>query len=140
MGKVLEKIENIELLEGIRVFQTNWIKSGSGICLPGIGIFIHSDIPEFAKKRIIQHEFGHYLDYKSGLDGDRKRLLGSYLLGFYVLIGIPSFLNLISGVNRLPMFSGDHRTYWTEIRANRLAKTHFGNYLANDFDRYFPIA
>ena len=128
------------MLEGIRVFQTRWIKSGSGICLPGIGIFIHSDIPENGKKRIVQHEFGHFLDYKFGLDGDRKKLLGSFLLGFYFLIGLPSLLNLIGGINRFPIFSGDHRIFWTEIRANRLAKAHFGNNLAVDFDRFFPVA
>ncbi|HSF53929.1 MAG TPA: hypothetical protein VLA71_09270 [Algoriphagus sp.] len=136
---MIKEIKNIALVEGIRIFQTRWIKSGSGICLPEIGIFIHSEIPDHAKKRIIQHEFGHYLDYKNGFEGERKKLLGSYLLGFYILIGIPSLLNLVPGFNRLPVFSGDHRTFWTEIRANRLSKSHFGRFLADDFDRFFPV-
>lgn len=136
----MKRIHGIENIRGISVFQTSWIVPGSGICLPGIGIFIHSGIPKASRKRIIQHEFGHYLDYKFGVDGDRKKLLGSYQLGFYLEIGLPSLLNLVWGVNRMPAFSGEHRTYWTEIRANRLAKAHFGNSLAQDFDRFFPVA
>jgi hypothetical protein len=133
-----QEIKNIPKLNGIRVFQTTWIRSGSGICLPVIGIFIHSKIPERTKKRIIQHEYGHFLDYKFGLDGDRKKLLGSALLGFYFLIGIPSLFNLIPVINQIPAFAGRHQFYWTELRANRLAKAHFGDLIAEDFDRYFP--
>lgn len=120
------------------MYQTPWMLRGSGICLPGIGIFIHSSIPEKAKLGIIQHEYGHFLDYKFGSNADQKRLLGSRLLGFYLLIGIPSLLNLVPILNRIPAFSGPHRTFWTEIRANKLAKAHFGEKLAEDFHRYFP--
>jgi hypothetical protein len=136
----MKRINDIENLSGIGVFQTRFILPGSGICLPGIGIFLHSGITGESRNRIIQHEFGHYLDYKFGVDGDRKKLLGSYLLGFYVRIGVPSLLNLVWGINRLSAFSGNHRRYWTEIRANRLAKAHFGNSLARDFESFFPVA
>jgi hypothetical protein len=137
---LIRRIRNIENLHGIGVFQTGLIWPGSGICLPGIGIFIHDGIPESARKRIIQHEYGHYLDYKSGDGGDQKRFLGSHLLGFYLKIGLPSILNLIWGINKIPAVSGDHRRFWTETRANRLANSHFGETLAEDFDRYFPTA
>jgi len=137
---LIRRIRNIENLHGIGVFQTGLILSGTGICLPGIGIFIHDRIPESARKRIIQHEYGHYLDYKSGDEGDQKRFLGSHLLGFYLKIGLPSLLNLMWGINKIPAFSGNHRRFWTEIRANRLAKNHFGKTLAEDFERYFPTA
>lgn len=137
---LIRKIRNIENLHGIGVFQTSLILAGTGICLPGIGIFIHDSIPEIARKRIIQHEYGHYLDYKSGDGGDQKRFLGSHLLGFYLKIGLPSLLNLMWGINKIPAFSGNHRRFWTEIRANRLAKNHFGDTLAEDFDRFFPTA
>ncbi len=135
---MIKEIKNISKLSGIRVYQTSWILAGSGICLPGIGIFISSEIPESAKQQIIQHEFGHFLDYRYGVDGDQKRLFGSRLLGFYLLIGIPSLFNLIPFINRLPIFKGDHRAFWTEIRANQLAKAHFGEMLAKGFDRRFP--
>lgn len=136
--KLNQEIKNIERLNGIRVYETSWMMDGSGICLPGIGIFIHTDIPIKSKAAIIQHEFGHYLDYKFGLNGDRKKFLGSYLLGFYILIGIPSLLNLIPLINHLPTFRGSHQTFWTEIRANQLSKAHFGELLAEGFDRRFP--
>ena len=137
---LIKKIDDIEKLEGIGVFRTRLMLPGSGICLPGIGIFIHSDIPHKASKRIIQHEFGHYLDYRYGVDGDRKRLLGSHLLGFYGKIGLPSLLNLVWGINRIPAFAGDHRTFWAELRANRLASAHFGETLASDFAAFFPLS
>lgn len=88
--------------------------------------------------QIIQHEYGHFLDFKYGLNGDRKKFLGSYHLGFYFLLGIPSLFNLIPFINRIPRFKGDHRTFWTELRANSLAKAYFGEFLAEGFERNFP--
>ncbi len=136
----MKRIDDKEMLEGIAIFETRLILPGSAICLPGVGIFLHSGITGESRNRIIQHEYGHYLDYKFGLEGDRKKLLGSYLLGFYVKIGLPSLLNLAWGFKRLPAFSGKHSRYWTEIRANRLAKAYFGNALAQDFEAFFPVA
>jgi hypothetical protein len=135
---VFREIKNIKGLRGIRVYETNWMISGSGICLPGLGIFIHSDIRDQSKERIIQHEYGHFLDYQHGLENDQKVFLGSKLLGFYLLIGIPSLFNLIPMLNRIPLFEGEHRYFWTETRANRLAKEYFGAKIAENFDRYFP--
>lgn len=136
---MVSEIKNIQSVKGIKVYHTTWILNGSGICLPGIGIFIHSTIPENTKISIIQHEYGHFLDYRYGMNGDRKKVLGSYLLGFYLLIGIPSLLNLIPLIRQLPIFSGPHKTFWTELRANRLAKAHFGDFLAKGFERNFPL-
>jgi hypothetical protein len=135
---VVKELKNIPKVEGIRVYQTSWMLNGSGICLPGIGIFIHSGIPEKIKLQIIQHEYGHYLDFKHGVDGDQKRVFGSGLLGFYLGIGIPSLFNLIPILNQLSAFKGPHGTFWTEIRANRLAKAHFGAFLAEEFEKNFP--
>lgn len=135
---MIKEIKNISKLSGIRLYQTSWILAGSGICLPGIGIFIYSGIPEKMKLQIIQHEYGHFLDYKYGLNGDRKKILGSNLLGFYLLIGIPSLFNLIPLINQIPNFKGDHQTFWTELRANQLAKAHFREFLAEGFGRNFP--
>lgn len=64
--------------------------------------------------------------------------MGSRILGFYFLIGIPSLFNLIPVINRIPNFKGDHRTFWTELRANQLAKAHFGEFLSEGFERSFP--
>ena len=125
-------------VEGIRVFRSPFLVKGSAICLPGLGIFLSSSIPETVQIPIIQHEYGHFLDYQNGCEGDHKKFLGSRFLGFYLKIGLPSLLNLTPGFKNLRWFQGDHRTFWTEIRANRLAASHFGNYLAEGFTQRFP--
>jgi hypothetical protein len=132
------RINSPEKLEGIGVFQTPFLVKGSAICLPGIGIFLSDSIQGFLQKAVIQHEFGHYLDYLHGYEGDRKRFLGSGLLGFYLKIGLPSLFNLIPGLNLLPWFAGPHRLFWTELRANQLASLYFGETLASDFSFRFP--
>ena len=134
-----QRIPNPAKVDGIRIFRTPFLVKGSAICLPGIGIFLSSAIPEFAHVPIIQHEYGHFLDYQKGCEGDHKRFLGSKFLGFYLKIGMPSLLNLTPGFKNLRWFRGDHRVFWTEIRANRLAVAHFENYLAEGFTRRFPI-
>lgn len=137
--EVIDQDRNRELIRGIGVYRTSYIWPGSGICLPGIGIFIHKKVTGVHFDRMVQHEYGHFLDFQSGFGGDRKKILGSYLLGFYVLIGLPSLLNLIPGFRWFSAFRGEHRTFWTELRANRLAGEYFGNQLAPDFYRYFPL-
>lgn len=136
---MIREIKNIPGVTDIRVFETDWIRERSGICLPKIGIFVHSAFSESEKIRIIQHEYGHFLDFNFGLNGDRKQILGSAFLGFYLGIGVPSLLNLIPLVNKIKSFEGDHKTFWTELRANQLAKAHFGVSIAPDFEHFFPI-
>jgi hypothetical protein len=136
---VIKRYDSFPALPGISVYQTSLIRRGSGICLPGIGIFIHKEVKGEHFRRLVQHEYGHFLDFKNGLEGKRITLLGSAFLGFYLLIGLPSLLNLTAGFRLLSPFKGDHRTFWTELRANRLAKEFFGKELAPNFERYFPI-
>jgi 3',5'-cyclic-AMP phosphodiesterase len=123
---MIRKIKKSEKLEGIGVFQTPLLAKGSAICLPGIGIFLSDAIPESLHKPVIQHEFGHYLDYLHGFKGDRKRFLGSGFLGFYLKIGLPSLFNLIPGINRLPWFRGPHRIFQLDflIKLNKKMQTH----------------
>ena len=136
---MLKRLVNVGAIQGIPVYQTRWIRKGSGICLPGIGIFVHEDVSGDSFEQLIQHEYGHYLDYNYGFMGDRKKFLGSHRLGFYVKIGLPSVLNLLPGFCLLPAFKGDHRRFWTELRANGLACQFFGNTLARDYRRQFPL-
>ncbi|GMQ26575.1 hypothetical protein Aoki45_32580 [Algoriphagus sp. oki45] len=135
---VFQPIPNPPLVVGIRVFRSSLLAKGSAICLPGLGIFLSKTIPQSAEKAIVQHEYGHYLDYLCGFEGDQKRFLGSKILGFYLKIGLPSLFNLTPGLKHLPWFRGDHRLFWTEIRANRLASAHFGKELAEEFEKRFP--
>ncbi|WP_026952893.1 hypothetical protein [Algoriphagus mannitolivorans] len=133
-----QRIPNPDKVDGIRIYRTPFLLKGSAICLPGLGIFLSSVIPESVQVPIIQHEYGHFLDYQKGFEGDHKRFLGSKFLGFYLKIGLPSLLNLSPGFRNLGWFQGNHRIFWTEIRANRLAVAHFENYLAEGFLHRFP--
>lgn len=135
---IFQPIPNPPLVQGIRIFRSPWVVRGSAICLPGLGIFLSKTLPQSSDKAIIQHEYGHYLDYLRGFEGDQKRFLGSRLLGFYLKIGLPSLLNLTPGLRHLPWFKGNHRLFWTELRANHLASAHFGKELAEGFERRFP--
>jgi hypothetical protein len=137
---LLKEISDPVNFPGIKLFETNLVLKGSAICLPGLGIFIHSGIIKVVRNRVLQHEYGHYLDYKSSHDLRRKRNLKSPILGFYLGIGIPSILNTIPLLNKIPGLRGSHRDYWTEIRANRLAAEWFGDRLAADFSKYHPSA
>ena len=135
---MLKEISDPVNFPGIKLFETNLILKGSAICLPGIGIFIHLGIKGKAQNRVLQHEYGHFLDFKTSKDLRRKRTLKSPILGFYLGIGIPSILNTIPIFNKIPGLRGSHRDYWTEIRANRLAADWFGDRLAADFSKFHP--
>ncbi len=137
-NSLLKEISDPVNFPGIQLFETNLILKGSAICLPKIGIFIHSGIRGDTQKRILQHEYGHFLDYKLSKDLKRKRTLRSPIIGFYLGIGIPSMLNTIPLINKIPGLRGSHRDYWTEVRANRLAAQWFGDRLAADFSKFHP--
>lgn len=137
-NSLIKEISDPVNFPGIKLFETNLILKGSAICLPGIGIFIHFGIKGQSQNRVLQHEYGHYLDYKISKDLRRKRTLKSPILGFYVGIGLPSILNTIPLMNKIPGLRGSHRDYWTEVRANRLAADWFGDRLAADFIKFHP--
>lgn len=119
-------MRKIASFKEINVFKTKWVRGA--ICLPGFGIFINPKLfPEWFIPYVIQHEYGHYLDYKHSID-----LRPFPFLQFYVRIGIPSLFNAITGIG------GPHKTYWTEIRANRMAKKYLGDQLLKGFTQYFP--
>lgn len=119
---------------GIKIYETS-LAIGA-ITLPGIGILVY---PGGGKdKALLQHEYGHYLDYKFSGDLNFHPKSPSSALNFYMMIGIPSLLNTIPFVNELPGLDGSHRNYWTEIRANQWAESWFGDNLAPDFKNRFP--
>jgi RHS repeat-associated protein len=129
-------ISNEEEFPGIKIYETENIADNSAVTLPGIGIFIHSDIKGVDRLMVLQHEYGHYLDYLAGMGAS-----GVYHgrgVTFYIGIGLPSLLNTIPLVNKIPGLDGDHRDYWTETRANKWAKIFFEENLAPNFEIYFP--
>ena len=135
---LLKEISDPVNFPGIKLFETNLVLKGSAICLPGIGIFVHYKTNGQSRNRVLQHEYGHFLDYKTSKDLRRKRTLNSPFLGFYLCIGLPSILNTIPLMNKIPGLQGNHRDYWTEVRANKLAADWFGDQLAADFNKFHP--
>lgn len=105
---------------GVKIYESRLAASGA-ITLPGIGIFVH---PGGGKDvGLLQHEYGHYLDYKFSPDLNSFGT-PSATLNFYLTIGLPSIFNAATGLG------GDHGTYWTEIRANQWAQSWFGDKLS----------
>ncbi len=81
---------------------------------------------------LLQHEYGHYLDYKLSIDLNYNLQSPSNIFNFYIGIGLPSLLNAATGIG------GDHGSYWTETRANDWATIWFGDKIAPGFTDYFP--
>jgi hypothetical protein len=91
---------------------------------------IPPSIKDIDRVQVLQHEYGHFLDYKNKFQPSIA--FGSpTLLSFYLTIGIPSIFNAATGLG------GNHNSYWTEVRANQQAKTWFGGSYISD-EKYFP--
>jgi hypothetical protein len=123
-------ISNSKMYPGISIYETDKIASGSAVTLPGVGIFVHSSITGDARTRVLQHEYGHYLDYKFSPDINFPGQISA--VNFYMMIGVPSLFNASTGIG------GSHSSYWTETRANRWAEIWFGDKLAPNFLKYYP--
>lgn len=120
-------MEKIGSFKEINVYHTKWVRGA--VCLPGLGIFINKHLfPDWYLPYVMQHEYGHYLDYKFAKD-----LKPMSLLQFYIRIGLPSLINAATGLG------GKHKTFWTELRANRMAKKYLGDKLLKNYENYFPL-
>ncbi len=118
---------------GVNIYEHPYMRGG--ITLPGIGIIVG---PGGSKdKAFLQHEYGHYLDYKL-TPGLNHSPVFPGIANFYLGIGLPSLLNTIPIINQIPGLSGSHRNYWTEIRANQWAEFWFGDALDPRFKDRFP--
>jgi RHS repeat-associated protein len=113
---------------GVKIYESPLIAKNTAVTLPGIGIVIHPSISGTSKTKVLQHEYGHFLDYKVAPD------LNFYtpaspsipIVNFYIMIGIPSIINAATGLG------GDHSSYWTEVRANQWAQSFFGSKYISD--------
>ncbi len=92
------------------------------VTLPGFGIFVGGGVQGNYLTLVLQHEYGHFLDYLYSPD---LNLNGSSILNFYLLIGLPSILN--SAATHIPDLGITHFDYWTEIRANQYAEMWFSD-------------
>ena len=100
--------------------------------MPGIGIFVGGGLSGIDLTRTLQHEYGHYLDYKYSSDLNTN---GMSIINFYMAIGIPSIIT--QGLEYIPKLGVKHYNFGTEVRANQWAKIWFGkNYLGGD--KYYP--
>ena len=109
----------------VKIYQTSAISKGTAVTLPGIGIVIHSDFkPGLLMTKILQHEYGHFLDFKFSIDLNAKipGNLSNSFLNYYLLIGMPSIFDLVKGSNY-----EKHQQLFTERRADRWAEIWFGN-------------
>ena len=124
----LKNISDKNKYPGIYIYQSGLIKSGTAITLPGIGIIVSTTYHDQELEKVIQHEYGHFLDANHGnIGGKRVNIVAKYTL-FYLLIGLPSLIS--AAVSR------EHKYYWTEIRANNMAKEFFGRSYILDEDNY----
>jgi len=99
----------IGLFEGVRIYESSRLGEGyncGGIALPGIGIIV--GVGAFSEKKdigLVQHEYGHILQY---------RLIG--WLRFYLFVGLPSLISAWTRWHKKP-----HQFFWTELWANHLS-------------------
>ncbi len=96
---------------GINVLETSFMAKDEGITLPPFGIVVDSE----TSLDVIQHEYGHYLQYKE---------LG--LIDFYKNIGLPSIYNGLENSLHIPK-SVPHRYYRTETDANYRAQKFYNS-------------
>jgi hypothetical protein len=123
-------ISDEENFTGIKICETKLLKKGTAITLPPIGIFIHESVKGIYRKQMLQHEYGHYLDFLSMSGKNGRQLIA--VIKFYLYTGLPGFINAATGIG------GRHRFFKTEIRANKLAIKWFNGKLAEGFRNYYP--
>jgi hypothetical protein len=115
---------------GISIYQNNDKSDMTAVTLPGFGIYIGGGYSGRSLTRVMQHEYGHYLDYRFSPDLNYN---GQGFTNFYLMIGVPSLFNATTGIG------GVHPSYWTEIRANQWAQIWFGKNLDADFLKEYPL-
>jgi hypothetical protein len=104
---------------GLIIHETSKLKGGADVTLPPY-LFVAADYRESAYgEAIIQHGYGHFLQYKKH---------GAF---YYFFLVIPSSI----------WFAIRKNDYgWTEIEANRLADKFFGtNSLMGKKSKHFPL-
>ncbi len=103
---------------GIKIFKADWVRRYTGFCLPGVGIFVHPTVAN--DHALLQHEYGHYLQY-----------MQTHGTAWYWQVGVWSMLNHWTGIG------GESGSYWTETDANRRAAKFFGDKMHPDFKRWY---
>ena len=107
---------------GIKIYQTSGVVMNTAVTIPGVGIFISSTIkPGLGMTQMLQHEYGHFLDYKFSPDLNSMGTPSSWL-NYMLIIGIPSAFDLMRGASY-----DEHHEFYTEKRADQWAEIWFGS-------------
>jgi hypothetical protein len=116
-GDGYRNLSNSKQYPGISIYQNYDVSDKAAVTLPGFGIYIGGGYKGTQLTKIMQHEYGHYLDYRFSPD---LNINGMGFTNFYLGIGLPSIFNAATGIG------GPHSSFWTETRANRWAEIWFG--------------
>jgi len=108
-------ISNPKVYPGISIYETNQISGG--VTIPGVGIFVDNR----NDKALLQHEYGHYLNYQYW-----KLTWGSVIAGatYHTFISAPSIINM--GFDKA-LGTHTHADFFTESWADQFAKNYFGS-------------
>jgi RHS repeat-associated protein len=110
---------------GIKIYQNYDPNDWTAVTLPGFGIYIGGHYTGDGLRKVMQHEYGHYLDYKNNMPAAVR------FPQFYLMIGVPSSLNAAD-----QWLGGPHSCFFTEIRANAEAQSYFGQTYLPDAKLY----
>jgi RHS repeat-associated protein len=113
----LKNISDPEKYPGIDIYQNQDPNDQTAVTLPGKGIYIGGGYQDDRLTMVTQHEYGHYLQYKR---------VGMW--NFYSKIGLQSLFSF-----------GDHKVFWTETAANRLAVWFFRDNIHPKFTDNYPL-
>lgn len=117
-------IDRVEFCDGATFTIRQNLSYSMGMMISCFGsIWIGDNVGKSFTTRVVNdplfmHEYGHSFDSQ----------LWAFL--YLPVIGLCSFLSANRIINR----ASRHQDYWTEIRANRWAKHHFGNHYQVDWD------
>ena len=116
-GGFYKNISDAKKYPGIEIYQNRNPNDDTAVTLPGKAIYIGGGYKGDELTMVMQHEYGHYLQYKE---------VGMW--DFYTKIGYPSLTS-----------TGNHQFFWTETWANRLAYKFFGNNIHSNFVNKYPL-
>lgn len=101
---------------GITIHETKHLKRGADMVIPP-HIFVASDYRNHYREAIIQHGYGHYLQYKKH----------GFLYYYAIIVPLSIWAAIVK-----------RDDFWTEVEANRLAHEFFGtNSLMGS--KHFPV-
>lgn len=121
----MKDISDPKKYPGIRIFEATFITGG--VTIPELAIFV-DDRNDVA---LVQHEYGHYLNYKYW-----EIYYGKFNASvvFHSFISVPSVVNM--GYDHF-FKTRHHGMFYTEIIADQFSKINFGKDYEGKYDKRF---